>query len=77
MDKHYLLAPGPTPIPPEILLRMAEPDHSPSCPGIRKDSAGSARRVKISLPDEERSIDLCLFGNGGDGRGRDQYALRR
>jgi aspartate aminotransferase-like enzyme len=25
MDKYYLLAPGPTPIPPEILLRMAEP----------------------------------------------------
>jgi len=25
MDKKYLLAPGPTPIPPEILLTMAEP----------------------------------------------------
>ena len=25
MDKYYLLAPGPTPIPPEILLKMAEP----------------------------------------------------
>jgi len=25
MDKQYLLAPGPTPIPPEILLTMAEP----------------------------------------------------
>ncbi|OGL42520.1 MAG: class V aminotransferase [Candidatus Schekmanbacteria bacterium GWA2_38_11] len=25
MDKKYLLAPGPTPIPPEVLLSMAEP----------------------------------------------------
>ncbi len=25
MDKEYLLAPGPTPIPPEILLAMAQP----------------------------------------------------
>ena len=25
MDKQYLLAPGPTPVPPEILQRMAEP----------------------------------------------------
>jgi aspartate aminotransferase-like enzyme len=25
MDKRYLLAPGPTPIPPEVLLTMAEP----------------------------------------------------
>ena len=25
MDKKYLLAPGPTPIPPEVLLAMAEP----------------------------------------------------
>jgi len=25
MEKHYLLAPGPTPIPPEILLAMARP----------------------------------------------------
>jgi aspartate aminotransferase-like enzyme len=25
MDKQYLLAPGPTPIPPEVLLAMAEP----------------------------------------------------
>jgi aspartate aminotransferase-like enzyme len=25
MDKQYLLAPGPTPIPPEVLLTMAEP----------------------------------------------------
>ena len=25
MDKEYLLAPGPTPIPPEVLLTMANP----------------------------------------------------
>lgn len=25
MKKYYLLAPGPTPIPPEVLLKMAEP----------------------------------------------------
>lgn len=25
MDKQYLLAPGPTPVPPEVLQRMAEP----------------------------------------------------
>ena len=25
MNKYYLLAPGPTPIPPDVLLAMAEP----------------------------------------------------
>ena len=25
MEKRYLLAPGPTAIPPEVLLKMAEP----------------------------------------------------
>ena len=25
MDKQYLLAPGPTPVPPEVLLAMAKP----------------------------------------------------
>ena len=40
MEKKYLLAPGPTPIPPEVLLAMAQPiDHhrAPAYEGILQE----------------------------------------
>jgi aspartate aminotransferase-like enzyme len=51
MEKHYLLAPGPTPIPPEILLAMARPIVHHRAPVYEQLLQEVAGEPQICLPD--------------------------
>ena len=45
--------------------------------GLFRRQAEEFKPKIISLSDEKRSLDLCIFGNRGDGRIRDQHPLIR
>ena len=71
MLKRYLLAPGPTPVPPEVLLAMARPMIHHRAPEfdklfaeVREDSSGCFKRKTMSScwrpPEPEAWKDLCL-----------------
>lgn len=65
MKKHVLLAPGPTPVPPEVLLRMAQPiihHRTPQFSQILAETSGLLRE----LYQTEQPV-LMLAGTGTAG----------
>ena len=57
--KNYLLAPGPTPVPPESLLRMAEPVIHHRTPQYRAIFNDVAKKLKTVFQTKE---DVYIFG---------------
>ena len=49
MKKEYLLAPGPTPVPPDVLLEMARPMFHHRTSGFRKMLASVVDKLKKTL----------------------------
>ena len=64
MDKYYLLAPGPTPIPPEILLRMAEPIVHHRAPAYEKILREVREGLKYLFQTKK---EVLIFASSGTG----------
>ena len=64
MDKYYLLAPGPTPIPPEILLRMAEPIVHHRAPAYEKILQEVREGLKYLFQTKK---EVLIFASSGTG----------
>ncbi len=65
MRKEYLMTPGPTPIPPEVLLTQAEPmvhHRTPQYTGIFTDAVEGLQRIFLTANDV---ITLAASGTGG------------
>ncbi len=65
MRKEYLMTPGPTPIPPEVLLTMAEPmvhHRTPQYTAIFTDVVEGLQRIFLTVNDV---ITLAASGTGG------------
>ena len=65
MIKRYLLAPGPTPVPPEVLAAIALPDHPPSHAAVRAPSWPRCRTgcASSSAPRQDVLV-LAASGTG-------------
>ena len=57
MIKKYLLAPGPTPVPPEVLLAMAQPIIHHRTPQFEAIFAEVRERPEAALRDPRRCPD--------------------
>ena len=55
MLKRYLFSPGPTPVPPEVLLAMARPIIHHRAPNLPPSSVRSARTSNGSFKQEMMS----------------------
>jgi len=64
MDKYYLLTPGPTPIPPEILLRMAEPIVHHRAPAYEKILREVREGLKYLFQTKK---EVLIFASSGTG----------
>ena len=64
MDKQYLLAPGPTPVPPEILQRMAEPVIHHRAPVYEKILAEVREGLKYLF---QTKNEVLIFASSGTG----------
>jgi aspartate aminotransferase-like enzyme len=64
MDKQYLLAPGPTPVPPEILQRMAEPVIHHRAPVYEKILAEVREGLKYLFHTKK---EVLIFASSGTG----------
>ncbi len=65
MRKRHLLAPGPTPVPPEVLLAMAAPiihHRTPQFSAIFREAAEGSRRL---FGTEQPVLMLAATGTGG------------
>lgn len=64
MDKQYLLAPGPTPVPPEILQRMAEPIIHHRAPAYEKILGEVREGLKYLFQTKK---EVLIFASSGTG----------
>jgi len=64
MKKQYLLAPGPTPIPPEVLLTMAEPIVHHRAPVYEKIMQGVREGLKYLFQTKK---EVLIFASSGTG----------
>jgi aspartate aminotransferase-like enzyme len=64
MDKYYLLAPGPTPIPPEVLLRMAGPIVHHRAPAYEKILQEVRDGLKYLFQTKK---EVLIFASSGTG----------
>jgi len=64
MDKYYLLAPGPTPIPPEILLKMAQPIIHHRAPAYEKILQEVREGLKYLFQTKK---EVLIFASSGTG----------
>ena len=64
MDKEYLLAPGPTPIPPEVLLTMALPIVHHRAPVYEKILQGVREGLKYLFQTKK---EVLIFASSGTG----------
>jgi aspartate aminotransferase-like enzyme len=62
--KNYLLAPGPTPVPPESLLRMAEPVIHHRTPQYRAIFKNVTKKLKTAFQTKEDVYILASSGTG-------------
>jgi hypothetical protein len=77
MEKRYLLAPGPTAIPPEAVLKMAEPiihHRNPIFEGIIQEVRENLKYVFVL---KEQSTHLRLLRNRCNGKCSDQHPVCR
>lgn len=65
MQKRYLLAPGPTPVPPEILLAMARPILHHRAPEFAEILAQVREDLKWLFQTRQDVIILVATGTGG------------
>ena len=64
MKKYYLMAPGPTPVPPEVLLAMAHPIIHHRTPTYEALFAEVRAGLKKLLQTKEETILLAASGTG-------------
>ncbi len=64
MKKRYLLAPGPTPVPPEVLLKMAEPIIHHRTPEFSQIFAEAKEWLKDVFQTREDVLILASSGTG-------------
>ncbi len=64
MEKQYLLAPGPTPVPPEVLARMAEPVIHHRAPVYEKILAEVREGLKYLFQTKK---EVLIFASSGTG----------
>ncbi len=64
MKKQYLLAPGPTPIPPSVLLKMAEPIVHHRAPAFEKIMEEVREGLKYVFQTER---EVLVFASSGTG----------
>lgn len=64
MDKQYLLAPGPTPVPPEVLQRMAEPIIHHRAPVYEKILEEVRQGLKYIFQTKK---EVLIFASSGTG----------
>ncbi|MBU1206194.1 MAG: alanine--glyoxylate aminotransferase family protein [Proteobacteria bacterium] len=64
MGKQYLLAPGPTPVPPEVLQRMAEPIIHHRSPGYEKILGEVREGLKYLFQTKK---EVLIFASSGTG----------
>jgi len=64
MDKEYLLAPGPTPVPPEILLAMAQPMIHHRAPVYEKLLQEVRENLKYLFQTKK---EVLIFSSSGTG----------
>jgi aspartate aminotransferase-like enzyme len=65
MQKRYLLAPGPTPVPPEILLAMAHPMMHHRAPEFAEIFGQVRENLKWLFQTRQDVITLVSSGTGG------------
>ncbi len=65
MIKKYLLAPGPTPVPPEVLLKMAMPIIHHRAPDFIPILAEAKNGLKWLFQTKNDVLILCSTGTGG------------
>ena len=63
-EKRYLMTPGPTPAPPEVLAAIAQPVIHHRGPDYRKLYADVLGRLREVLRTEQ---EVLLFGGSGSG----------
>ena len=64
MIKNYLVAPGPTPVPPRVLLAMAQPIVHHRTPQFSKIFADAKRALKKVFQTEHDVLMLAASGTG-------------
>ena len=77
MKKYQLMAPGPTPVPSEVLLAMAQPiihHRTPEYEALFIEVRAGLKRLFQTVQDV---IPLACSGTGRHGGGRRQHALGR
>jgi len=62
--KSYLIAPGPTPVPPRVLLAMAQPVIHHRTPQFSQTFADAARNLKAVFQTEQDVLILAASGTG-------------
>lgn len=65
MLKRYLLAPGPTPVPPEVLMKMAMPIIHHRAPDFIPVFEEARKGLKWLYQTENDVLILCSTGTGG------------
>ncbi len=65
MLKRYLLAPGPTPVPPEVLMKMAMPILHHRAPDFIPVFEEARKGLKWLYQTENDVLILCSTGTGG------------
>lgn len=65
MLKNYLLAPGPTPVPPRVLLAMAQPIIHHRTPQFSRIFAEAKNGLKEIFQTEQDVLMLAASGSGG------------
>ena len=64
MIKNYLIAPGPTPVPPRVLLAMAQPIIHHRTPQFSQTFADAKRALKQVFQTEQDVLILAASGTG-------------
>jgi aspartate aminotransferase-like enzyme len=64
MNKYYLLAPGPTPIPPDVLLAMAEPIIHHRTPAYEKLLQGVREDLQYLFQTRQEVLIFAASGSG-------------
>ncbi len=74
MQKKYLMTPGPTPVPAEVMLTHGRADHPPPHAGLLGGVQGGDRGPEVRVPDRGRRAAVRVLGHRRDG-GRDRELL--
>ena len=76
MQKKYLMTPGPTPVPAEVMLTHGRADHPPPHAGLLGGVRRGDRQPQVRLPDRGRRAALRVLGHGRRWSPRSRTASR-